>query len=396
MPGRDAARPARGRAALDRVIDRLAAESGTLTERTIALVGDLPSYAAVPVSNLEASGRRNLAAAVETLRSGAAPAPDDLAPTAEITVRERASQGVPIEDMMRAYRSNIGVIHDRFAELAEGGGVPSRLVLLGARLLWALSDAFTTRIALEYQNLGIDNALREAHRRSELLHALLSGTLETAGLAGDCAFYGLDTAARYHAVRAHVGGEDVEQARRALERLGSTPARRALVGMIGGHCAGIVARRPAPLDGVVVGIGDAVPPADMAASFATAGRVLEAARRLGRTGVFGIEDLSWRVAAAHEPQVGELLARRYLAPLREHGEFGGLLMETVRTYLAHEQSIARTADALVVHVNTLRHRLRRFEELTGRSLSAVDTLVELAWVLETAPTCDDRDIGGPR
>ncbi|MBB5140576.1 putative transposase [Thermocatellispora tengchongensis] len=372
-------------------MDRLAGEIGMLTERTITLVSELPSYAAVPVSNLEASGRRNLDAAVETLRSGVAPTQDDLAPAAEITVRERASQGVPIEDMMRAYRCNIGVIHDRFVELAEEGGVPSRLVLLGAQLLWALSDAFTTRVALEYQNLGIDNALREAHRRSELLHALLSGTLETAGLTSSCGFYGLDTASCYHAVRAHVGGEDVEPVRRALERLGSTPARRALVGMIGGHCAGIVARRPAPLDGVVVGIGDAVPLADMATSFATASRVLEAARRLDRTGVFGIEDLSWRLAAVHEPQVGELLVRRYLAPLREEGEFGRLLKETVRAYLAHGQSIARTADALVVHVNTLRYRLRKFEELTGRSLTAIDTLVELAWVLETVPASDDHD-----
>jgi putative transposase len=38
-----------------------------------------------------------------------------------------------------------------------------------------------------------------------------------------------------------------------------------------------------------------------------------------------------------------------------------------------------------VHVNTLRYRLSRFEELTGRSLQDTDTIVELSCVLYGAP-----------
>jgi putative transposase len=34
-----------------------------------------------------------------------------------------------------------------------------------------------------------------------------------------------------------------------------------------------------------------------------------------------------------------------------------------------------------VHVNTLRYRLRRFEELTGTSLRCVDDLVEIWWAI---------------
>jgi DNA-binding PucR family transcriptional regulator len=41
-----------------------------------------------------------------------------------------------------------------------------------------------------------------------------------------------------------------------------------------------------------------------------------------------------------------------------------------------------TARALHVHANTLRHRLRRFEEATGANLRDPRVVVELWWALE--------------
>jgi DNA-binding PucR family transcriptional regulator len=41
-----------------------------------------------------------------------------------------------------------------------------------------------------------------------------------------------------------------------------------------------------------------------------------------------------------------------------------------------------TARSLHVHANTLRHRLRRYEESTGVSLREPRVLVELWWALE--------------
>ena len=41
-----------------------------------------------------------------------------------------------------------------------------------------------------------------------------------------------------------------------------------------------------------------------------------------------------------------------------------------------------TARALHVHPNTLRHRLKRFEELTGASLRNATEVMELWWALE--------------
>ena len=46
------------------------------------------------------------------------------------------------------------------------------------------------------------------------------------------------------------------------------------------------------------------------------------------------------------------------------------------------EEIEETARALHVHPNTLRHRLRRFEEATRTSLRDPRVLAELWWVLE--------------
>ncbi|GAA4237080.1 sugar diacid utilization regulator [Streptosporangium album] len=52
------------------------------------------------------------------------------------------------------------------------------------------------------------------------------------------------------------------------------------------------------------------------------------------------------------------------------------LIETLETFLEESGSWAATADRLHVHVNTLRYRLKRIEELTGRSLNALDERVD--------------------
>lgn len=93
---------------------------------------------------------------------------------------------------------------------------------------------------------------------------------------------------------------------------------------------------------------------------------------------------AWRVAAAwpaapRPVSAGELLPERALAG--EPGARDALLAETYRplqeadpalvdtasAYLEQAGSLEGTARTLFVHVNTVRHRLRRIEHLTGRS-----------------------------
>jgi hypothetical protein len=81
--------------------------------------------------------------------------------------------------------------------------------------------------------------------------------------------------------------------------------------------------------------------------------------------------------ALHEEHTLEDFAAAVLGPLREHDRFHRTaLEETLRAFLDLGGRYVDTAAALHVHVNTLRKRLERIEELTGRDVSATDDRVD--------------------
>jgi hypothetical protein len=57
------------------------------------------------------------------------------------------------------------------------------------------------------------------------------------------------------------------------------------------------------------------------------------------------------------------------------------LADSMRAWLEHDRSIPTAADALCVHPNTLRYRLRRVEEVTGLSLNDQDAMLLTALLL---------------
>jgi DNA-binding PucR family transcriptional regulator len=70
------------------------------------------------------------------------------------------------------------------------------------------------------------------------------------------------------------------------------------------------------------------------------------------------------------------LAHKLLDPLLTYGQGGqGDLFHTLRTYLDNNLSPARTAEALYVHLNTVKYRLRRITELLGMSLDDLDSVL---------------------
>ncbi|MDH6576101.1 PucR family transcriptional regulator [Kitasatospora sp. MAP5-34] len=78
---------------------------------------------------------------------------------------------------------------------------------------------------------------------------------------------------------------------------------------------------------------------------------------------------------------------KLLAPLADHDRENGVsLLGTLSAFLDHDGSWARTAEALFVHVNTVHYRVRRIEELTGRSLALLQDRVDLRAALLCAPT----------
>ncbi|QFU91385.1 PucR family transcriptional regulator [Amycolatopsis sp. YIM 10] len=75
-------------------------------------------------------------------------------------------------------------------------------------------------------------------------------------------------------------------------------------------------------------------------------------------------------------------AERTLAPLRALGDEG--LLDTLRTWLAHHGGWDRTASALGVHRNSVRHRIARVERVLGVDLADAETRMELWFALRWA------------
>ncbi|RSM57368.1 PucR family transcriptional regulator [Amycolatopsis sp. WAC 01376] len=88
---------------------------------------------------------------------------------------------------------------------------------------------------------------------------------------------------------------------------------------------------------------------------------------------------------SHDEQWRHTFADALLGPLREHDRLrDGDLETTLRAFLDHDGQWAATAAALYVHVNTLRNRLAKVTELTGRDVGRTADRVDLFLALEAA------------
>jgi DNA-binding PucR family transcriptional regulator len=91
------------------------------------------------------------------------------------------------------------------------------------------------------------------------------------------------------------------------------------------------------------------------------------------------------MAAVAAPDVMEYFVHRVLGGLDELApDDREVLLDTLSAWSTHNGSATETGDVLYCHPNTVRHRLRRIEEHTGRSLGNPRSLAELLLALEAA------------
>ena len=84
------------------------------------------------------------------------------------------------------------------------------------------------------------------------------------------------------------------------------------------------------------------------------------------------------------------LAAGTLAPLRKHdAENGSELVHTLTTYFQHQGRLRAAAEDLYVHEHTLTYRLKRIEQITGRSLKNYRDSFELWLAVEMSYLVDE-------
>jgi hypothetical protein len=234
-------------------------------------------------------------------------------------------------------------------------------------------------------DVELELARRDESHRVDLLRSLIFDQPVPVEVRRRAAAFGLPLDRTYWAVWASASdAERLDGVRLELDRLTSGPGSCSLLGVIDGDVVGLVSVRPdlAAADvGFPVGVGGPAPLDAVQGAFGTASRVHDVARSLGLTGAVHLADLGIKVAVASEPGLGELMVERNLAPLRRDGDFGEAVSRTLETYLTCGGRIKATAHRLGVHPNTVRHRLSRFEELTGRRIDDIEVMVEVWWAL---------------
>ncbi len=239
-----------------------------------------------------------------------------------------------------------------------------------------------------------------------LLGLVLSGSGEIASTASAA---GLAVGAELRVLAASAPGFTVAQVRAVLAEVVALLRPEGLVGSVGEDAYALL---PWPASGgaelaerigaalrtvepglgdrrIVVGISSATGLRELPGAIQEAGHARQmAARRGGRTRVVAGEEI-----AAHQLLLavlpGELrgsLRRRVLGPVLDYdAEHGGSLLTTLSVFLDCSGSWAKAAARLHVHVNTLRYRIRRIEELADVDLEDFGQRVDVYLALHAEP-----------
>lgn len=143
--------------------------------------------------------------------------------------------------------------------------------------------------------------------------------------------------------------------------------------------------------GLVCGLSRPVPLADSARGVGEAWAAFEMARRGG--GCVGPEGLTSLDGLLQQQPPDRLrpFVEQLLGPLLgSDSRRGTAYVSTLSTYFRCDGSLAATARAEFLHVNTVRHRLERVRELTGRDPFVFDDRVALAIALWAYENLDTR------
>ncbi|MFJ9390137.1 PucR family transcriptional regulator [Nocardioides sp. NPDC101246] len=307
------------------------------------------------------------------------------------TGRRRAGQGVPLPEVLRAYRICFSALWD--ALVAHVQVTPQQALtdalIETAGVIWRFTDEHAVVLTEAYRATTAELMLAEQRRRSAVVEAVLTGRPgPESGPWEAAALLGFPADALLIVVAAETDGL-------AEESLVNVEQRLAEKGFVSGwrltpaQQLGIVSfpeEREEEVLEMLRGFADArtgvSPPY---ASLPETPRALRLARAAlaglepGKAGLRAFDHSPLAALVVYEPAEGRRLAENVLGEvLRQPAEDRELLLETLDMYLEQSGSAERAATLLYCHPNTVRNRLRRIQELTGRSLTEPMDVAELA------------------
>jgi len=350
-----------------------------ITQRMLAsFSASINGYRRLPRELLEGNIgeiiEHNLEVFRTTTLAGREPASVELEPF-RVSARTRAAEGMPLEDLLHAYRLGGRLAWQAVVEAAEPeeqGGL-----LLGAEILMRYIDLVSATVAQAYLDAR-QHAVSEEERR---LRALLAALCEAEGAAsadaaGLAALAGFPLAPSYRAFALTVGEEGaIRHGQLAAELRG----RGILALTDGERGSGLLAEGQElhPPAGALCAVEPAAPRGALSADLERVRLVVDLGRRLGLDGELSAGEVALELLLAGGPDAAEHLEARVFAPLSGEAGRRAALQETLAAFLDAGADRRTTAASLHVHPNTLDYRLRRIEELTGLRLAVPRDLATL-------------------
>ncbi|MEV6176813.1 helix-turn-helix domain-containing protein [Streptomyces sp. NPDC052015] len=353
---------------------------------------DVPAYAdesLIPYDSLRGSCTANADLVLKHLHRAGVP---ETGPARE-TGRIRAEQGMPLADILHAYRIGFEFVWSEIVtEARTHPALPDFQLVDRSAEIWHLFGLYAEAVAAAHRETTAELAVQRGARRSALVEALFSGVLADRITLWDAAReLGLPERGPYAVVAAAADSPGVEPlpgVEASLRQAHLASAWRLLpdqqIGLIAlatpeAEATGLRILRRA---GARVGVSPRF------ASLRDTPRALRFARLAleGLPGTapgvarFDDDPLAMLVAAA--PAEAAHLMDVVLKPVLDlPGLERTRLLHTLESWFSAGGSATATAERLYVHPNTVRYRLRRVEELTGRSLSDPRTVADLGAAL---------------
>lgn len=356
-----------------------------------AILDRIPLYGTgkpVPTEDLRSSVAHNLRSILAAI--GNPQSALDLAAPQEAG-RRRAHQGMPLPEVLQAYRISFATLWDGLVAYSRRGHQPAmaEALLTAASMIWQLTDEHAVALTEAYRAATAELLLAEQRRRSALVEALLTGHPGPDAAPWEAAaLLGLPPDAALVVVAADTKGF-------AEESLPGIERRLADRGIVSGWRLtpalqlGVVSLRAKQDDLVLTVLRDtatartgvsppyrALPDTPRALQLARTALAAVPAKQ-AEVRLFSPSPLA--AVMACEPGEGQRLATEVLgAVLGLSPDDRDILLDTLNAYIDNAGSAQRTAEVLYCHPNTVRYRLRRLQTLTGRSLSDPQGMAELA------------------
>jgi DNA-binding PucR family transcriptional regulator len=365
-------------------------DTATALEATIdTLVDDVSRAIAIEVPDVlddgsyRASNRANLSLKLAVLRRGDALTVPDAPHDALLYARDLARRGADLSVLLRAY--DLGHKHfwsewtRQCAARTSDPAVLNELYDVSARFLFAYFDAVPAAVTSAYRDELSHRTDTSDARRAEAVCGLIGGLLGDVRPIERELDYPL-VVARHVAL---ICDDASPTARGGLNRAARAAGARSLV--VHGeahalwgwfavadddHLAALEAALAdaGALRGATLAVGDVATGVD---GFCDSHREAQLALRHGRgeQRLVRYRDLGAASLLASDPRRARRFADRELGAMAAPDEATGRIRATVRVYLQENGNQASTARRLGVHVNTIAYRLRRAEELLGRSVT---------------------------